>query len=306
MRPRPATRAAPAPAPDRPGAASARAVRVVASVAANATLFTALLYYFGLLYTQVFFGYFRVHYTLLDQSVPEVLMRGVDGLLLPLGGAGFGCLLVLGVLRLLRSRLSERSWARLLGVCAPVAAVAGLVLVGTAAFIAVDPAPYREHAGLPGLGLAVGVLLLVSAGRRWGWGGGGPLGPLFGLAEWLVTYLLVAFGLFWAAGDYSGQVGVRKGFETASGLAARPAATLYSARSLAFPPGGVRELACGAPDTAYRYRYTGLKLLLQSGGQYVFVDEGWRPATGTAFVVQRSDALRLEFAPPRTRPAETC
>lgn len=292
--------------PGQEGATPARAVRVIASVAANTTLFTALLYFFGLLYTQVYFAYFRVHYTLLDQSVPEILMRGVNGLLLPLGGVGFTCLVVLGALRVLLMRLSERAWARVLRVCAPVATAVGVVLVGAAAFIAPDPAPYRDLAGLPGLGLAVGVLLLVFAGRRWGWGGGARLGPWFGVAEWLVTYLLVAFGLFWAAGDYSNGVGIREGARMEASLSSRPTATVYSARSLNLRAAGVREVVCGEADTAYRYRYTGLKLLLQSGGQYVFVQEDWRRSTGTSFVIPRSDALRLEFTPPRTPPPKTC
>jgi hypothetical protein len=50
----------------------------VASVLANVTLLTALLFYFGFVYTQRFFAYFGVHYTLLGQSLDEILARGVE------------------------------------------------------------------------------------------------------------------------------------------------------------------------------------------------------------------------------------
>jgi hypothetical protein len=60
---------------------------------------------------------------------------------------------------------------------------------------------------------------------------------------------------------------------------------------------GVRETQCRNPDTAYRYRYTGLKLILQSGGQYFLLPVQWRKADGTAVVLPRTDALRLEFTP---------
>lgn len=280
-----------------------RALKVVASVAANLTLFTALLYYFGFLYTQVFFGYFRVHYTLLGQTVEEILARGVDGLLLPIAGAAGTGLVLLGAVRVLRSRLPERIWSALLRVLTPICAVIGLALIGVAVPIAIDPAPYRGYAGLPGLGLAIGVILLVFSWRRLD---SGRHGSAFTAAEWITTYLLVAFGLFWAVGDYSNQVGMRRAFETESQIRAKPAATLYSTQSLNLAAAGVEQVVCGQPDAKYKYRYTGLRLLLQSGGQYVFVPADWRVSGGVSFVIPRTDTLRLEFAPARTIPGKTC
>ncbi|WP_328616721.1 hypothetical protein OHS18_09710 [Amycolatopsis sp. NBC_00355] len=273
-----------------------KAVRVVTAVAANVTLFTALLYYFGFLYTQVFFEYFRLHYTVLGQTADEILARGVDGLLLPVAGTAGAGLVVLGAVRYLRHRLTDAAWAALLRGCAPVAAAGGLALVGVTVSIALDPRPYRAYAGLPGLGFAAGVVLLVFAWHRWS--------PGFAVAEWVVTYLLVTFGLFWSVGDYSGAVGTRRAFETAAGIPARPAVTLYSAESLNL--GIAAETRCAAPEAAYKYRYTGLKLLLQSGGQYVFVPADWRPATGVTAVLPRTDKLRLEFGPPTGRAVEPC
>ncbi|MFC7616355.1 hypothetical protein ACFQV2_25680 [Actinokineospora soli] len=152
-------------APDDPG--PAQAVKVVASVAANVTVATALLYYFGFLYTQRFFSYFRVHYTVLDQSPYEILARGVDGLMMPLAGVTGVALVVLAAVRILRYRLSERAREVLLAVCTPLAAAAGLLLVTVTVYIALEPAPFREYAGLPGLAFAVGILLLILPWQRW-------------------------------------------------------------------------------------------------------------------------------------------
>jgi hypothetical protein len=55
-----------------------------------------------------------------------------------------------------------------------------------------------------------------------------------------------------------------------------------------------------------KYRYSGLKLLLQSGNQYVFVPANWRASSGVSFIVPRTDSLRLEFAPAKANPARTC
>ncbi|MEU8633032.1 hypothetical protein AB0C38_12745 [Amycolatopsis sp. NPDC048633] len=285
------------------GSGASQALKVIASVAANLALSTALLYFFGLIYTQKFFDYFQVHYTVLGQTTEEILARGAFGLHLPIGAAAGLGLALFGLVRLAHFLLPERIRATLLRVGTPIATVAGLVLIGTAIPVVLGPAPFRDHSGRPGLAVAVGVVLAVAGWRR--------LFPgkhvaAFRVAEWIVTYVLVAFGLFWAVSDYSAQTGVREAFTTAARIPAMPAVTLYSARSLNLEAGGVRQVVCREPDAAYKYRYSGLKLLLQSGGQYVFVPANWQVSSGVSFVVPRSDSLRLEFAPARTRPGETC
>jgi hypothetical protein len=286
---------------------TSRALKIVASVAANVTVFTALLYYFGLLDTQVFFAYFRVHYTLLGQTADEILGRGADGLLLPVAGAVGAGFVFIGVLRFLQFRLSHRAWSALLRGCTPIAGVAGIALATAAVPIALDPGPFRVYAGLPGLGLAIGVVLLTFSWRRWnppdatGWQSPGLI-----VAQRVVTYLLVTFGLFWAVGDYSHEVGTRQAFEAAAQIPVKPDAILYSTRNLDLDVDGVQQILCNRPGAAYTYRYTGLKLLLQSGGQYVFVPAGWQVSASTTVVIPRGDSLRLEFMPAGTTPPDTC
>ncbi|GAA4419231.1 hypothetical protein GCM10023148_18310 [Actinokineospora soli] len=289
-------------APDDPG--PAQAVKVVASVAANVTVATALLYYFGFLYTQRFFSYFRVHYTVLDQSPYEILARGVDGLMMPLAGVTGVALVVLAAVRILRYRLSERAREVLLAVCTPLAAAAGLLLVTVTVYIALEPAPFREYAGLPGLAFAVGILLLILPWQRWSRPKGAPRHSSWEtVALWVATYVLVALGLFWAVGDYSQEVAIRRAFETEAGIAARPNTTLYSAGSLSLD--GLPHSACG-DDATYRFRYTGLKLLLQSGGHYVLVPADWSATTGSAILLPRSDTIRLEFTPANAATTASC
>ncbi|MGA6161696.1 hypothetical protein [Amycolatopsis magusensis] len=282
-----------------------RAARVLASVAANVTLLTALLYYFGLLYTQTYFGYFRVHYTVLGQTADEIFGRGVGGMLLPIAAAAGAGFLLLGLARTLRHRLSTATWERLLRVGTPVAGVTGTVLIGLAVVVIADPAPFRQLAGLPGLGLALGVGLLAGAWHRLGANADRRRSRL-SVAEWVCAYLLTAFALMWAVADYAQAASTRSAFETAAGLRSRPAATLYSAQSLNISAEGVREDVCAQPESAYKFRYTGLKLLLQSGGQYVFLPANWRASRGTAFLVPRNDKLRVEFATARSTPAPGC
>jgi hypothetical protein len=279
-------------------------LRIATAVVANTTLLTALLYFFGHVGTQVFFAHFRVHYTLLAQGTDEVLARGADGLFVPLAAAAGAVLSISLVLRLVKLRLPPRHWATFLRGCTPVAGVLGFAMLCVVVPVIVNPAPFRAYPGLPGIGFASGVLLLVFAWHRWTSAAGTT--RALSVMESAISFLLVSVGLFWAVGDYSGDVGTRRGYEVEARISAMPSVVVYSARSLGLAGDGVRQTACAQPDTAYKYRYDGLKLLLQSGGQYVFLPATWRSTTGTAFVIPKADSLRLEFGPRHSTPPNTC
>lgn len=57
---------------------------------------------------------------------------------------------------------------------------------------------------------------------------------------------------------------------------------LYSEKSLNLQAPGVREIDGHSPDAAYRFRYEGLKLVPQSGNQYLFLPAGIQPAGRSA------------------------
>jgi hypothetical protein len=70
---------------------------------------------------------------------------------------------------------------------------------------------------------------------------------------------------------------------------------VYSEHSLSLHAPGVREIRCDDPKAAYQFRYDGLKLIQQSGDQYVFLPQAWTPTNGVAIIMPRSNSLRLEF-----------
>lgn len=280
------------------------ALKMVGTTLVNTTLLTALLYFFGLAETQAYFIYFRVHYTLLGQTPDEIFGRGVDGVFLPLTGAAGAVLLFLVLTRFLKIRLGEDSWARVLRICSPVAGVLGLLLLVSTIAIALDPEPFRDRPGIPGLGFAIGVLMVLFSWRRWTSRKAGSTRS--SVTELVTGYILVSIGLFWAVGDYSGALGTSRAYEAAGAISTRPAVALYSAESLNLTANGVLQVKCADPEAAYKYRYTGLRLLLQSGGQYVFLPANWRAGTGVAFVIPKTDKLRLDFGPARSAPPATC
>jgi len=281
--------------------------RILGTIVAPTTLLTSLLFYFGWSHAVWFFRYFGVDWTLLGLSNRDFVMRSLDGLFVPLTVVAGAGLLVLWGHALLRARLAVGARPRAVGVLLPAAAAAGLVLAGagiTSVFVRtwlnryVAAAPVSLALGVLSLAYAVHLRRLLAerlpAGRaaRAGWAA---------VAEWAAVFVLVGLSLFWAASDYSAAVGRSRARQFVAELPTYPDAVVYSNRSLSLRAPGVRELRCRDPEAAYRFRYDGLKLMLQSGDQYLFLPAAWSPRNGVAILVPRSDSLRLEFLPPSAR-----
>ena len=287
-----------------------QALRVVGSVIAPTTLLTGLLFYFGRLHATAMFQYFGLHFTVLDLSVQDYLVRSADGLPLPMVAVLGVALLALWTHRLLARVVPAGRLRRVVGVGAPVTAIAGAALVVLAV---ADTVGVRFFAAVPearGLALSVGVLLLAYAGRlariRTGRIGRPSPSAQSVVAEWGIVFILVSVGLFWAVGSYAVGVGTGRAQQIADALASQPDVALYSEKDLGLEGPGVRRTPCTAPDTAYRMRYDGLRLVLQSGGQYLLLPVDWTPDDGPALLVARSAPVRLEFRRTGPLPAPTC
>ena len=109
------------------------------------------------------------------------------------------------------------------------------------------------------------------------------------------AFLLVSVGLYWAVGSYAFGVGTGRALQLQDALPTQPAAVLYSERSQSLVVPGVTEVRCANPDAAYRFRYDGLRLVRQSGNQYLLLPATWTRATGTAVLIPRGEGVRLEF-----------
>ena len=290
-------------------AGPSRGIKLIGTILGPTTFLTALLLYFGHQHAYWYFDYFRVNATTMGLTTRDYVIRSVDPLFTPVASAAASCLLGLWGYRLLRRLLSATAWKRLLRVLKPATAIVGSLLVGVAAAGIVNPLALRPYVGLPGLSLAIGVLLLVASLRmgRTPTSGRREREPgTFAAAEWGAIFVLVGIGLFWAVTDYSKAVGTGRGVQQEQALPWMADATVYSERGLGLSAPGVREVMCRAPDAAYAFRYDGLKLVLEAGGQYFFLPGDWNPADGVAFVIPRSDTVRLEFSAPGQRRNDTC
>lgn len=281
------------PAP-QPGSESLpRALQALGTVVAPATLLTALLLYFGRMHAFGFFDHLGVSYTAMDLTPADYLVRSADGMIPPLALTGTAVLLVLWGRQLVRPRLSERARVRSRRVLVPLLAAVG---VGAGVLAVADTAGAELFVQVPelrGLSLCAAVLALLAAARLAR--GTRPVPATAAVTEWGVSFVLLGVGLFWAVGAYASGVGAGRGVQFEQSLPWLADTTVYSERSLGLTGPGVTVTPCAGPDAGYRFRYDGLKLVVQSGSQFLLLPAGWTSTDGSAVLLPRGGGYRLEF-----------
>jgi len=279
-------------------------------VVAPTTLLTALLYYFGWAHAYYFFGYFGVNSTMLGFTTTDYLMRCVDSLFLPVTAAAVAVLLASWAVGLLHARLSAGPGRRTVPVLVSVlVVVAATAMLGGAVATLRAPAVQNLRSAIAPVVFASGVLLATYAAHlRRRFGRGAPKRPVAAVAEWAVVLILVGIGLFAAATNYAAAVGELRAQSFAASLSAQPDVVLYSEKNLSLRAPSVRKTECTDPLTAYKFRYEGLKLVLQSGGLYMFLPAAWTKDVGPAILLPMADSVRLEFytGPARADSSQAC
>ncbi len=275
---------------DGPVADLSRATKLFKEVVAPTTLVTAVLFYFGWSHAYWFFHYFGVNSTVLGLTASDYLMRGFDGLFVPLVVLAVAGLVAVWARGLLAGRLGRHTIPRWL----PLAlGGAGIALCANGLSRVVVVTPLNRPLAVAPVSLAAGVVSLTVAVRLAT--AGQPRSEVAGLVEYGAIFVLVGMSLFWAAADYSAAVGRSRAAQFVRELPAHPEAVLYSEHSLNMTADGVTGVRCRDPEAAYQYRYDGLALVLQSDDQYVLVPKDWSRSEGVAMVLPRNDSVRLEF-----------
>jgi hypothetical protein len=264
------------------------ALELIGLLVAPTTLLTALAYYFGWTFTNARASYFGIDPSTLGFSTQDYILRSADALFVPFAFLVLAALAAVAIHSLVRSGLRQlpyhgailqASWA-----CGAVGSV--LLTLGIVAMFRPLPFPtyYLFAPVSPGLGA---LLLAYAVYLRWGW-----LPPV---AVGLVLSLGVLSG-FWATSKYADALGRGRAKRLAGSLSIRPSVVVYSKQRLQL---GVREMRLDRRDSAYAFRYTGLRLLVRSGGKYFLLPDGWSRQRGVAIVLSDTDELRVEFGPGR-------
>ena len=145
--------------------------------------------------------------------------------------------------------------------------------------------------------------LLIAAGTAlisYGWLLGprareGRDGDLAWQAQVAGVLSVVVGALFWAWASYAATSGADQAEAFERRLAYEPAVTVFAARPLVLNGYGLQVDEVGGVDSAYRFRYSGLRLLLRSGERYFLLPVQWQPGDSSVIVLRESSELRLEF-----------
>jgi hypothetical protein len=288
--------------PARPAAERESRVRsvleIVSLVVAPTTLITALAFYFGWKLTESRAGYFGIDHSTLGFSTEDYLLRSTDALFVPLGVILFFGLVGLAAHVAVAESLGDRRGVVVLRRLVPVTAAIGLVLFGLGAYGVFRDLPFDTHYLFVPLSSGIGIALLTYSVYVWlrlG-GRGAPSGRSGSLAIVLVA-LLVVLSLFWAMSEYAGALGRGRAARLEAGLSSRPGVVVFSKERLNMEAPAVVETRLPGADSSFRFRYSGLRLLIRSGGKYFLLPDGWTRDTGAAVVLPDSEDLRFEFSP---------
>jgi hypothetical protein len=301
----PRRRPAATPAPNHEGVTTVRsALELVGLVVAPTTIITALAFFFGWTLTNSRASYFGIDASALGLSTQDYVLRSTDALFVPLGTVLVLALLVLSLHAVVSRALLDPAQRHALRVAARGSVAAGAVLfvVGVAAVF--EPLSFSPHYLFPPASPGIGIALLayglhvlgrVRAAEPARTGVVTAALPLNRPLTLTLVWLLVLLSAFWTASEYADALGRGRAAQLVDDLDQRPRVAVFAPRRLQIVADGVTERLLGGRDSAYRYRYVGLRLLTRSGGKYFLLPEEWSRATGAAIVLPDSPSLRFEF-----------
>ena len=110
---------------------------------------------------------------------------------------------------------------------------------------------------------------------------------------------VVVVSVFWSVSVAAEAAGMRDSYRLYQGhLRDLPRVIVYSSEELALTGPGVDAALIPAPAGAYKWRYTGLRLLVYSSGKYFLLPAGWASTEHSAIVLRDGPDLRFEFQEP--------
>jgi hypothetical protein len=289
------------PAPGARTVSARGALELVGLVVAPTTLVTALAFYFGWVLTYSRASYFGIDSSALGFSTQDYVLRSADALFVPLGAA---IVLALGIVWLhgnVTRQLGDRGRRRRLRVAARAAVVAGAVLFALGIISVFEPLSFSPHYLFPSASPGIGIALLAYALHLLGRIDAAeqpripPAADNRNRVAVMLVALLIVLSAFWTASTYADALGRGRAARLAAALSARPHVTVFAPKRLSIDAGGVTERRLTGDDLAYRYRYSGLRLLIRSGGKYFLLPDRWTRSSGAAIVLADSPDYRFEF-----------
>ncbi|MFB7288709.1 hypothetical protein [Actinacidiphila glaucinigra] len=248
------------------------------------------MFYLGVIYANAYYSYFHVSIFALGLGFGELVIHSLGLIRAPVV-----IICVLAVLlsargsTLLPPTLLPRKFAAAAGRAAGVVARAHvwIVLAGVGLVIAWQAIqPFRWLAPVTiAAGFIIGQSRAANRGRR----------PQ-GLRDRAVPTFVAGVFLLWAATLVAGQLGVQDAQTNARNLLSRTAVVLYSTERISIRGPSVQVVDLGK-EVRFRYRYTGLRQLVERGGRFYLLPVGWDRRVDAIYLIQQSDTIRVELMP---------
>ncbi len=280
------------------------AISVITTIGPPLTIVTALMIYFGWARSDTQARLMGLDVSLFGFSTQDFVLQSISTLYVPLLTIAA---LALGVLALHRRvddalrRPPSRPTLRLAG---RLGCGIGLAVAVVALVVAMQPAS-RGSLLVP-LVLAAG----VSVAGYGGWLAGAAAGPgtvptprqppRERALRKLLLGSVITLALFWEVSNYAGVVGRGYAQQLEVAVPRLPQATAFSAGPLGIEAPGVREeeirTSARADGDPVRYRTTGLRFLVRSGGRLFLLHDGWTTRNGTVVVLPDNEQIRWQFS----------
>jgi len=265
--------------------------RLLPALFANVTVITALLVYFGWARAEAHAAALGIDESLLGMTVQEYMLRSVGPVLVMLVAAS-----VLGLVWVAVEPRLERLLRPGPDRPARAGSVALLVLRHSWLILPIlvgllgQVLPVWSTILFPA---SIGVgLLLWSYSRRVR----DRAKPSHRMLTDVCVGVLVLVCLFWTASNYATDQGRRLAAAFPGTLQRAPSVTVYSTEPLYLDGPGVQEQRLGTEQAGLTYKYTGLRFVEHTGGNYFLVSDGWSPEYGVFFVLpDNSGSSRFEF-----------
>ncbi|MBG0568352.1 hypothetical protein [Actinoplanes aureus] len=283
----------------------------IANFLAPTTVITALLIYFGAVYTDGRLAYYGIQLGLADLSTQDLVIYGTEAIFGPLALLLIAVVLALAGHAVVTWVLSDESRTTAGLLTAAGVALIGLLLTARAVLGLLVPAVYRnESTALTPLTLSVGPAMLAYAGwiagqiltrdphgRMHRWYMADQAGRVRRAAVVSIVVLALA-GLFWATNRVAFTLGLNRSYDEAVDPRRAYQVVLDTREPLpALPEGVVEQRLTGAGEDGFGYRYRGFRLILESGGRLFLAPVTWTRDSRT-WVIGYDNSVRLQVIPP--------
>ena len=287
------------PEPGKGGHHFSLSISDIVTIIGPVGLLTGILYYFGYVSAEAYYSYFGISLSALDLPADNYLLGDADTFFKPAAALLIGSIIIFAAHHLVSQLVGRLGKALLTGLVAGVSAVtAALAIFGLLGLF-----------GTPG-GLASAVALAVA-------------GLLAEYVVWIAArspvtsdrftaamqrgknlrrgllLSLVLVAIFWAVADMAYQRGISEAQLVEFSLPLRSQAVVYSDRDLDIPGSDVGRTVLRGTDSAYRYRYNGLRPLLYAHDRWFLLPVSWTRNNGETVIVLQDDPghMRVDLAP---------